>query len=145
RGCGWIVNLTSFAGELPPGPPFPASAPSKAGAGYGAAKAALNRMTMPAASEPEAQGIAVNALTPQAAIATRDLVAAGWIEEHWFAPLETMAETALLLSTGAPAKLAGRIAYSLQLLLELRRPVRDLHGTSLVKGWQPEDLPAAIE
>jgi citronellol/citronellal dehydrogenase len=145
RGCGWIVNLTSFAGELPPGPPFPASAPSKAGAGYGASKAALNRMTIAAASETEGQGIAVNALTPQAAIATRDLVAAGWIDEHWFEPLETMAEAALALCTGDPAKLTGRIAYSLQLLLELRRPVRDLHGKSLVEGWQPEDLPGAIE
>ena len=144
RGHGWILNLTSFAGELPPGPPFPENGPSKAGSGYGASKAALNRMTMAAASETYGQGIAVNALTPQAAIATRNLVAAGWIDQHWYEPLEIMAEAALALCTGDPSQLTGRIAYSLQLLLELKRPVLDLHGQSPVKGWQPEDLPAAI-
>ena len=144
RGRGWILNLTSFTAELPPGPPYPQAPPSKAGSGYGASKASLNRMTLAAASETEGQGISVNALTPQAAIATRNLVAAGWIEQKWYEPLETMAEAALALCTGDPAKLTGRIAYSLQLLLELRRPVRDLHGKSLVEGWQPDDLQAAI-
>lgn len=144
RKRGWILNLTSFAAELPPGPPFPKSGPSKAGSGYGASKAALNRMTVAAASETEGQGVAVNALTPQAAIATRSLVAAGWIDQHWFEPLETMAEAALVLCTCDPAQLTGRIAYSLQLLLELRRPVHDLAGESLVAGWQPENLAAVI-
>jgi hypothetical protein len=59
-------------------------------------------------------------------------------------PLETMAEAALALCTGDPNVLTGRIAYSLQLLLELRRPVLDLHGEDLVMGWQPGDLPAII-
>ena len=144
RRRGWILNLTSFAGELPPGPSFPTSAPSKAGSAYGASKAALNRMTIAAASETHGQGIAVNALTPQAAIATRNLVAAGWIDEHWYEPLETMAEAALALCSGNPESLTGRIAYSIQLLLELRRPVLDLQGRSLVRGWQPDDLPAVI-
>jgi len=144
RGRGWILNLTSFAGELPPGPPFPTNAPSKAGSGYGASKASLNRLTLAAASETHGQGIAVNALTPQAAIATKSLVAAGWIEEHWYEPLETMAEAALALVSGDPAVLTGRIAYSLQLLLELQRPVFDLHGRTLVEGWQPADLPRAL-
>ena len=40
--------------------------------------------------------------------------------------------------------LTGRIAYSLQLLVELRRPVYDLHGVALVEGWQPADIPAVI-
>lgn len=144
RRRGWILNLTSFAGELPPGPPFPDNAPAKAGSAYGASKAALNRMTLAAASETHGQGIAVNALTPQAAISTRALVAAGQIAEHWYEPLETMAEAALALCTCDSSKLTGRIAYSLQLLLELRRPVLDLHGQSIVPGWQPEDLAAVI-
>jgi len=29
--------------------------------------------------------------------------------------------------------------------VEPARPVRDLHGESLVPGWQPEQLPAVIE
>jgi NAD(P)-dependent dehydrogenase (short-subunit alcohol dehydrogenase family) len=144
RGRGWIVNLTSFSAELPPGPPFPTNKPATAGFQYGASKAALNRLTVAAASECANDGIAVNALTPQAAIATPQLVAAGWIDETMFEPLDTMAEAALALCTADPAVLTGRIAFSLQLLLELRRPVLDLHGRALVDGWQPDDLPPVI-
>jgi NAD(P)-dependent dehydrogenase (short-subunit alcohol dehydrogenase family) len=144
RGSGSILNLTSFAAELPPGPPFPTNKPAKAGFQYGAAKAALNRLTIAAASECEGQGISVNALTPQAAIATPALVDGGWIDDAMFEPMDTMAEAALALCTGDPDVLTARIAYSLQLLLELRRPVRDLHGEQLVDGWQPADLPAVI-
>lgn len=48
RGRGWILNLTSFAAELPPGPPFPTNKPAKGGFQYGASKAALNRLTIAA-------------------------------------------------------------------------------------------------
>lgn len=144
RRQGWILNLTSFSAELPPGPPFPNNRPAKAGFQYGASKAALNRLTVAAASECEGQGVAVNALTPQAAIATPSLVASGGIDQVMFEPLDTMAEAALALCSGDPAVLTGRIAFSLQLLVELRRPVLDLHGESLVPGWQPDDLQAVI-
>ncbi len=144
RGSGAILNLTTFSAELPPGPPFPSSKPSKAGFVYGAPKAALNKLTVSAASECEGQGISVNALTPQAAIATPALVEGGWIDEEMFEPLETMAEAAVALLTGDPNVLTGRIAFSLQLLVELNRPVRDLMGESLVEGWQPDDIPAVI-
>lgn len=144
RGRGAILNLTSFAAELPPGPPFPTNKPATGGFVYGAAKAALNRLTVAAASECHGQGIAVNALTPQAAISTPQLVASGWIDDTMFEPLETMAEAALALCTGEPEVLTGRIAFSLQLLLELRRPVLGLLGVGLVDGWQPDDLPAVI-
>ena len=144
RGSGWILNLSSFTAELPPGPPFPTNKPAKAGFQYGASKAALNRLTVTAASECEGDGIAINALSPQAAIATPSLVSAGWINETMFEPLDTIAEAALVLCSGDPTKLTGRIAYSLQLLLELRRPVHDLEGVRLIDGWQPADLPAVI-
>jgi hypothetical protein len=55
-----------------------------------------------------------------------------------------MAEAALALVTGDPGTLTGRIAFSLQLLLELQRPVHDLHGVEVIEGWQPSDLRAAI-
>ena len=126
------------------GPPFPTNKPATGGFQYGASKAALNRLTIAAASECHAQGIAVNALTPQAAIATPALVEAGWIKGPMFEPLETMAEAALALCSGEPDVLTGRIAFSLQLLLELGRPVRSLDGGELVEGWQPADLPAVI-
>ena len=144
RGRGAIVNLTTFSAELPPGPPFPTNKPSKFGALYGSTKAALNRLTVSVASECEGQSIAVNALTPQGAIATPALVAAGWVEGLMFEPLETMAEAALALCTADPAVLTGRVALSLQLLVELQRPVLDLSGQELVEGWQPGDLPDII-
>ena len=146
RGSGAIVNLTSFSGEYPPGPPFPGNRPAKSGSAYGSSKAALNRLTVSVAAECEGQGISVNALTPQAAISTPALAqSGGWIDQVMFEPLETMAEAALALICGDPAVLTGRIAFSLQLLLELQRPVYDLHGRELVDGWQPADLRAAIE
>ena len=144
RGRGAIVNITTFSAELPPGPPFPANKPSKAGAMYGATKAALNRLTVSVASECEGQGIAVNALAPQGAIATPALTAAGWVDGVMFEPLETMAEAAVALCTADPDVLTGRIAFSLQLLVELGRPVLDLKGEKPVGGWQPENLPEII-
>jgi NAD(P)-dependent dehydrogenase (short-subunit alcohol dehydrogenase family) len=139
RGEGWILNLTSFSAELPPGPPFARKAKDGSSM-YGATKAALNRLTVAAAGENEGV-IAVNALTPQIAILTPrvqagSIVGAADICE----PVETMAEAALALCTGDPAVLSGRIAYSVQLLLELERPTYDLAGVELVKGWQPADL-----
>ena len=61
-----------------------------------------------------------------------------------FEPLDTMAEAALALCSGDADTMTGRIAYSLQLLVELQRPVHDLHGVHLLDGWQPLDLPAVI-
>ena len=145
RGRGAIVNITTFSAELPPGPPFPRNKPSKAGAMYGATKAALNRLTVSVASECEGQGIAVNALAPQGAVATPALIAAGWVDGVMFEPLETMAEAAVALCTADPDVLTGRIAFSLQLLVELGRSVLDLTGEEPVEGWQPEDLPEIID
>jgi NAD(P)-dependent dehydrogenase (short-subunit alcohol dehydrogenase family) len=156
RGRGWILNLTSVSGELPPGPPFAYKA-KDGSAAYAATKAALNRLTIAAAGENEGTGVAVNALTPQVAIDNARTVSSSQIAnarqvdspqtavDDLFEPLETMAEAALVLCTGDPDVLTGRIAYSLQPLLELGRPVRDLRGRHLVKGWQPDDLPAAID
>jgi hypothetical protein len=61
-----------------------------------------------------------------------------------FEPLDAMAEAALALCSGDPDVLTGRIAYSLQLLLELNRPVFDLRGEELVPDFQPPDLPPRI-
>jgi NAD(P)-dependent dehydrogenase (short-subunit alcohol dehydrogenase family) len=144
RGRGWILNLTSFSGELPPGPPFAFKAKDGSSM-YGVTKAALNRLTVAAAGENEGQGIAVNALTPQCAIATPRVQAGGLVTgAELFEPVETMAEAALALCTGDPSVLTGRIAFSLQLLLELERPVHDLRGEALVEGWQPADLARVI-
>jgi hypothetical protein len=55
-----------------------------------------------------------------------------------------MAEATLALVQGDPATLTGRIARSLELLVELGRPVRTLDGSGLLEGWQPADLPPVI-
>ncbi len=144
RGRGWIVNLTSFAAELPPGPPFPSTLVATQGSGYGVSKAALNRLTVSLAAELYDDGIAVNALAPQSAIATPHLVSAGQVDPDRFEPLETMAEAALLLSTCDRRATTGRIARSLELLVEHDRAVRSLDGSELVVGWQPQDLPHLI-
>ena len=141
RGRGWILNLTSFSGELPPGPPFAFKA-KDGSAMYGATKAAVNRLTVAAAGENEGV-IAVNALTPQIAMGN------AWNSPHvpnneiW-EPVETMVEAGFALLTGDPAVLTGRIAYSLQLLVELQRPVYNFENTELMEGWQPPDLPEHI-
>ncbi|CAN5398163.1 SDR family NAD(P)-dependent oxidoreductase [soil metagenome] len=145
RQKGSIVNLTSFAAERPPGPPFPQSQVTLGGSGYGSTKAALNRLTVSVAAELYPDGIAVNALAPQSASATPHLVAQGYLSPDHFEPLETMAEATLVLAIADPAVLTGRIAYSLQLLVEFGRAVRDLDGIELVDGWQPDDLHAVID
>ena len=148
RGRGWVLNMTTSVAELPPGPPFTKSGPAKAGTLYGGSKAMLNRLTVGIASEVEGQGIAVNALTPQAAILTRTLAPArenGLIHPDLFEPLDTMVEAALALCTADPNSLHARIAYSLDLLIETGRSVYDLRGEERLTGWQPEDLPARLE
>ena len=91
------LNLTSFTAELPPGPPYPTNKPATGGFQYGASKAALNRLTIAAARQCHGQGIAVECAHTQAAIATPSLVAAGWIDDAMYEPLDTMAEAALAL------------------------------------------------
>ena len=144
RGEGWILNLTSHAAELPPGPPFPQSLTASAGSGYGVTKAALNRLTASVAAELWTSGVRVNALAPQSAIATPHLVAAGGIREENLEPMETIAEAALALVTGDRDR-TGAICRSLQLLVDLDRPVLDLDGREPVPGWQPPDLVGVID
>ena len=56
-----------------------------------------------------------------------------------------MAEGALALCTGDPAVLTGQVTTSLQLLVDLQRPVFDLLGRALLDDWQPDQLPDRIE
>jgi citronellol/citronellal dehydrogenase len=137
RGAGWIVTISSRQAGPRVGPPF-AFHPLAGSVLYGGTKAFLDRLTTGAAMELYDDGIAVNALAPNRGVATAHAQGAvpGWPSE----PEETMAEAALLLSTADPAKVTGRVAYSLPLLKEFDRPVRTLDGKELVNGWQPADL-----
>lgn len=78
RGRGWILNLTSVGGDLPPGPPF-SEFDRTAGFGiYGTAKAALNRLTKSLAAELYDDGIAVNAAAPSNPVATPGAGTSTW-------------------------------------------------------------------
>jgi NAD(P)-dependent dehydrogenase (short-subunit alcohol dehydrogenase family) len=134
RGGGWIVNVSSASAEMPQGPPY---GPWESRGGmhlYAASKAALNRLTAGLAAELHADGVAVNALSPVAAVITPGVEALGatrWIDESMTEPVEAVAEAALALSTCEPS-LTGRVTYSLPLLRELGREVRTLDGASVV-------------
>ena len=142
RGSGSILNISSATARHPQGPPFRLGQTAGATA-YGGSKAFLDRATTGGAAELHGTGVSLNCLAPEAAVATPgaleliDLNATGAIVE----PMETMAEAAWALLSGDPEVLTGRVAYSLSLLHELDRPVRDLTGTTLVDGWQPADFP----
>jgi NAD(P)-dependent dehydrogenase (short-subunit alcohol dehydrogenase family) len=133
RGRGWILNFTSFSGELPPGPPWAFKALDGSSM-YGATKAAVNRMTVSAAAENHGI-IAVNAVTPQCAMGNA-LNSPHMATLDIWEPVETMVEAAYALCTGDPNVLTGRIAYSLQLIVELDLEVHDFTGKDLIDDWQ---------
>ena len=145
RGMGWILNISSQTATLPPGPPFPPTNPSLEGTMYGGTKAFMNRWTASLAAELHDDGIAANSLAPEAAAATELLREYSDIADYLYEPLETMAEAAYALCSGDPRVLTGKVTTSLELLVELDRPVHDLSGTVLLPGWQPADLPPRIE
>jgi len=132
RRRGWIVNVSSATAEPPQGPPYGAWEREGGMHLYGASKAALNRLTAGLAAELHADGIAVNALAPVAAVITPGVEALGatrWIEPSMIEPIEAIAEAALALATCEPS-LTGRVTYSLPLLRELAREIRTLDGES---------------
>jgi NAD(P)-dependent dehydrogenase (short-subunit alcohol dehydrogenase family) len=120
RGRGWILNVTSVAGDLPSGPPFD-DFDRTAGFGvYGTAKAALNRLTKSLAAELFDDGIAVNAAAPSNPVATPG---AGTLDlaKTDTEDISLITQTALILCTGDPATLTGRIAHTQPFLEEMGR------------------------
>ncbi len=136
KGAGWIVNVSSVTSHHPTGPPFATG--QRVGAvtaTYGSSKAALERYTTGLASELYADGIAVNAVAPVAAVRTpganalvADLMARN---PALVEPMEVMVEAILALCTADPAVLTGRIVLSGPLLDELAITPRNLDGTPM--------------
>jgi NAD(P)-dependent dehydrogenase (short-subunit alcohol dehydrogenase family) len=118
RGRGWVLNVTSVGGDLPDGPPF-SEFDRTAGFGiYGTVKAALNRLTKSLAAELFDDGIAVNAAAPTNPVATPgagtlDLAKTGTED------IELITQTAVMLCTGDPKVLTGRIAHTEAFLREV--------------------------
>jgi NAD(P)-dependent dehydrogenase (short-subunit alcohol dehydrogenase family) len=137
RGSGWILNISSASAEHPVGPPFPAWEQTTGHLLYASSKAALNRFTTGLAAELQGTGIAVNALSPVAAVITPAVQALGmdkWLDPSMVEPVEWMAEAALALCCCDPATTTGCIAYSGPLLEKLGRRVRTLDGRAPHEG-----------
>ncbi len=118
RKRGWILNISSGAARHPQGPPFPVR---RTGTVYGMCKAALERFSTGLAAEVYDDGIAVNALSPSRVVATpgvmfHRLIPEGAVVES--EPVDVMAEASLVLCSGDPTVLTGKIAYSQELLAE---------------------------
>lgn len=121
RGSGWILNISSRAGVHPQGPPFMPMYRDWGFSTYGMVKAALDRFSTGLAAEVHVDGIAVNSLAPWDNVATPGASAHDLIDEFATEDISMMAEAALLLCSGDPATLTGRVAYSQPLLAELQR------------------------
>lgn len=118
RGGGWILNITSVGGDLPDGPPF-SEFDAAAGFGiYGTMKAALNRLTKSLAAEHYKDGIAVNAAAPSNPVATPG---AGTLDlaKTDTEDIELITHTALVLCTGDPKTMTGRIVHTQPFLKEI--------------------------
>lgn len=120
RGRGWILNLTSLAGDMPPGPPFDEFDVSAGFGMYGTVKAALNRLTLSLAAELYADGIAVNAAAPSKPVATPGAGALDLAKTDT-EDIGLITETAFILCTGDPATMTGRIAHTQPFLTEMGR------------------------
>ncbi|HRD10414.1 MAG TPA: SDR family oxidoreductase [Mycobacterium sp.] len=136
RGGGWILNITSYSGDLRTDPP-PDPVYHLNGTAYGSSKAALNRLTEAIASEYYADHIVASALAPVKAVMTEAVKAtfaeAATNDPSILEPIEAMAEAALALCTTDRDGLNGRVYKSLTLLEQLARPIRTLTGDALLE------------
>jgi len=127
RGRGWIVNIASvIADSAPPGPKR--SGQFARASTYAPSKASLNRLTEALATELGPDGIAVNAVAPEMAVATEGAVAVMNLPPEWLEPIEAMAEAALVLATCDAGRENGLVVKSLSYLRERGRPVHTLDG-----------------
>jgi citronellol/citronellal dehydrogenase len=136
RGAGWILAITSSQAAPQPRPDGTALPLDRLGSAciYGGTKAFLDRICTGAARELYRDNIAVNNLANTGAIGTPLSLTITKATE----PMEAFVEAALALVTGDPKILTSRVAHSLPLLYELKRPVYTLDGKHLFKDWQPD-------
>ena len=128
RKAGWIVNITSAIVDTD-GPPSRQQARSST---YAPSKAALDRLTVSLATELRDDGIAVNALAPERAVATEGATAMLDLPEEWLEPVEAMAEASLALATCDPTIDNGRVVRSLSFLRARGRGTHSLDGATVL-------------
>jgi NAD(P)-dependent dehydrogenase (short-subunit alcohol dehydrogenase family) len=108
RGKGWIVNITSGIVDTDR-----LDSPQQARSStYAPSKAALDRLTISFATELKPDGIAVNALAPERAVATEGATAMMDLPEDWCEPVDLMAEATLALATCDPQRENGLVVRS---------------------------------
>jgi citronellol/citronellal dehydrogenase len=118
RAGGWVLMMTSVAGDRIGGPPF-AEFDRTAGFGmYGTVKAAMSRLTQSFAAELYDDGIAVNAAAPSDPVATPGAGTLDLAKAHT-EDISLITETAFILCTGDPATLTGRVVHTQPFLREM--------------------------
>lgn len=130
-GAGWILNLGS-ATVFDPAEPYDEFAKYGGATLYGAAKAAVNRLTTGLAAELYDRNIAVNSIGPLTAIMTPG--AARYIPADYgdVEPVEYIAEAAWHLCSGEPRERTGIVAYSRSYVAEQGLDVHALDGSSVL-------------
>lgn len=120
RKSGAIVNISSWAAIGPGRGPYPENI-GRGGTLYGAEKAALERFTQGLASEVYHDGVSVTCVSPSQVVPTPGTVfhhLVTGMDDPRGEPLILMAKAALLLATEPKEKVAGRVTYSQEILLE---------------------------
>jgi NAD(P)-dependent dehydrogenase (short-subunit alcohol dehydrogenase family) len=124
RRRGWILNISSKAALHPKLPPAGRAA-TGAGTVYGMCKAAIERLSTGLAAEVYEAGIAVNALSPSQVVPTPGTLFHGLTREDDpnAEPPSVMAAAARLLCGEDGSFITGRIAFSQDLLNEMKVPI----------------------
>jgi NAD(P)-dependent dehydrogenase (short-subunit alcohol dehydrogenase family) len=131
RGHGWIVNIATVIADASP-PSARRGGQFARASTYAPSKAALNRLTEALATELGPDGIAVNAVAPEIAVATEGAVAVMELPPQWLEPIEAMAEAAVALATCDAGRENGLVVKSLSYLNDRGRPIRTLDGRELL-------------
>ncbi|MCL4232527.1 MAG: SDR family NAD(P)-dependent oxidoreductase [Dehalococcoidia bacterium] len=133
KGAGSIVNISSGAAIGPGRGPYTGPV-MRGGTLYGAEKAALERFTQGLASEVYADGVSVTCVSPSQVVPTPGTVfhhLVTGMDDPRGEPPELMAKAALLLASEPKEKVAGRVTYSQEILLEF--------------GWIPSGKGTGVE
>ena len=118
RGQGWVLMMTSVAGDRIEGPPF-SDFDRDAGFGvYGTVKAAMSRLTQSLAAELYDDGIAVNAAAPSNPVATEGAGTLDLAKEDT-EDIGLIVETAFRLCTADAATLTGQVVHTQPFLREV--------------------------